>query len=1364
MKQITLLIYLILLISACPYAAYKVCAQTIDDHKTDKLSFIGYNSKQGLSNSHVNCIGQDSKGFIWVGTNDGLNRFDGLRVRTFHYSHSDTNSVNSNTIFSIFTDKRDRIWFGTFSGICRYDYKQENFIRYNLPPQANAVLQAPVRAIAQTNDGHLWMATSGGGLARMNTETREVKYYRHKPGPQSLCSDYLQAIAVDNSGNIWVGSENNGVSILNPQTGTFRNINKETGELKSNIVLTIFKTKNGEIWIGSFEGNATVYNPDTDTFSTIKLTENNLSVFGISEGLSGDIWIGTQEKGLFNYKEKRTNHFSNAMGNVTGLINDNIHALYTDHDNNLWLGNFQGGVNMLKPSPIFGADAARNDFQLKGKTVLGILPDGKDCIYICTDGDGLYVLNTITGQSRQYTAGQCGLKSNTLRYAYKDHNNHIWIGTYLKGLQEFDPEKGTFSCYENIPGDSTSLSNNDVTSIVEDLLGNLWIGTNGGLNILDRKTGKFRRYLKDEDNPAKTIINNHITNLYVDSHGHLWISTFWGLSRLDPAKGNVKNYNIVGNDNTYYCILEDSKERFWAGTTTGLKLLNVNDGSFQVFSTSEGLPSNVIDGIVEDADGNLWLSTNQGICKFNYDNSTVMNFYTEDGLSSNEFIHNAYAQDSDGEIYFGSVDGITRFYPNKIKSSSKPPRIAITDLLVFNEKVSPNDSHGILSNSIMETSEFQMPWENNSFTIIYNAIDYIQPQKITYAYRMTGFDSQWTYHPYDQNSASYTNLNAGVYSFEVKATSDGYIWSKPIVLKINIIAPVWKRWWAIMSYIALAVAAIYFLWLYYRRSEMEKQKIKIENLRQQNDIELNKSRLQFFTNISHEFRTPLTLIMSPLEQMMESGEYTQETKAQFVLMHRNATKLLHMINQIMDIRKIDNNRLQLNPVKCDLVKFLREIYENFQQLAIKNDITFTYTPHLKEYTAYLDTELIDKVMYNLLSNAFKFTPKGGRIDMQIRHAVKGSSNNVVIIVEDNGHGIAEENIDKIFDRFYQGESSQMQQGTGIGLWLTKQFIEMHNGIISVSSELGKGTAFTIMLTDGEDFKDKVSAETTYSHLSLGNAVDDRSSEKTEVLAADGNEQSAESKPSILLVEDNTDIREYLQKGLGKLYNITTANNGAEGLSTAKQTIPDLVITDIMMPEMDGIEMCRILKNDIETCHIPVIMLTARSSEEQRIEGLETGADSYIPKPFNPKHLLVRIEKLLELRKTLREKFGNEIGFEAEQAGITIPDRDLLKKVTSVIKKRISDRKLSVETLAGEVGISRGHLQRKLKSLTGQNPNEFIRIIRLKQAAEILTENDVTIAEVADMVGFNTPSYFSTAFTKQFNISPSQYVESHRPQA
>ncbi len=1328
----------------------------------DELDFVKYTAREGLSNSHVNAIGQDKHGFIWVGTNNGLNRLDGQNIETFHRIEGDSSSINSNTVYTIFTDRQERVWFGTFAGVCRYDYESGLFKRYTLPSQPNTVRYVPIRGIAQTDDGDIWLATSGGGLAIINAQDDKVTYLRHddEHPANSIASDFLQSVATDDLGNVWLGSENNGISIYDPKTHKHHNINKKSGLIGSNLILTLYKSRDGRMWIGTYEGGVTVYDPKDSTFTTHKLTDDGASVYGIAEDKDGNIWLGTQESGLFKLTQNGTHHYAIELGNVTDLISDNIHALYTDKDSNLWLGVFQGGVNMAKPAPPFGGINHRKSNTSTGlshRPVLSIYPDTKEKVYIGTDGDGINIWNTVTNHVDHIRTGHSGLKSNIIRSIFKDHDGRIWVGTYLKGLQEFHPKTMTLTGYENIPGDSTSLSHNDITCITEDRLGNLWIGTNGGgLNLLDKATGKFYSYRRTERQTSNSIINDHLTGLYVDLHGYLWICTYWGLSRMDPVKRTVRNFELQEGHNTYFCVYEDSKQRFWAGTTAGLKLMDIANGSFYSFTMQDGLPNNVVSGITEDSEGNLWLTTDQGLCKFNYDKKTIVNYFIEDGLISNEFMHNSIATDTDGEIYCGSVEGVTKFYPENISTENIPPRITIVDLLVFNKKVTPGDSRGILQKSMSETSDISLQWSDNSFTIVYKAIDYVQPQKIMYASRMRGFDSEWHYNDYNRNSASYTNLDAGVYHFEVKASTDGKTWSEPVVLKINIIAPAWRRWWAILAYIATFAIAVQIVWRYYRRTEQEKQKIKIEYIKQQNDIELNKTRLQLFTDISHEFRTPLTLLISPLEKMLDSKQYDGGTMARFNLMHRNALRLLRLVNQVMDIRKIDADKMQLTPVKDDIVKFTREICENFLPLAESHGIDLQFHSEMGQQQAYFDHEMIDKSLYNLLSNAFKFTPDNGKIEVSIRRAIEGSTN-FVIIVEDNGRGIAPENIDRVFDRFYQGGISNIQQGSGIGLWLTKEFIEMHHGIISVSSELGKGTAFTIMLTDGEEFKDMAAATGEYKHPSIGTYTEHEIPQPKIEIVTDKITDSPQS--TLLIVEDNDDIRQYLRDGLSKMYSIKTATNGTDGLETARTTLPDLVITDIMMPGMNGIDLCRTLKTDIDTCHIPVIMLTAKSSEEQRIEGLETGADSYIPKPFNPKHLLVRIEKLLELRKTLREKFGNEINFDAVQTAVTTPDRDLLKKVTDVIRKRISDTSLSVETLAEEVGLSRGHLQRKLKSLTGQNPNEFIRIIRLKYAAELLTEKtEMSIAEVADLVGFNSQSYFSTAFTKQFNISPSQYKE------
>ena len=1340
-------------------------AQTQLPSKPKSLAFNAYTSKNGLSNSHINAINQDSKGYIWIATNDGLNRFDGLNFEVFYSLPDDENTLSSSTVYDIANGKNGIVWFATFKGLCSFDYKTNKFTRYEIPKQMSAVYPLPIRKIIN-NDSILWLASSGAGLIKMNTKNNSYTFYRHTENTNSICSDHMLTIETDNKGKIWIGTENKGISIFDPNKQTFTHFNIKNDMLKSDCVLSLLYS-NGNMYIGTFEGGLSIYNLEEQKITHHTPTKEIGSISGsIVYSLAVDniglIFVGTQDAGLqvFDPTKNKFSCFSNKNKNANGLINDNIHAVYFDKDNYLWLGVFQGGLNRLKNKPLF--DLATHNPEdpentLPQKSILSIFPIQNQQILIGTDGGGLCVWDTKNNTFKTIRAGKSGLKSDIIRSVYQGYDKKIWIGTYQSGLQLYNHDTKTFTTYQNNPSDSTSLSHNDVTAIIEDRLGNLWIATNGGgLNLMDKKTGTFKRFVKEDNNP-NSLINNWITKLYLDKRGYLWIGTFWGLSRLDPLRYEFKNIELT-NSNTYYCMLEDSNERFWAGTMNGLNLIDIENASSQIFTTREGLPNNVINGIEEDSLGNLWISTNNGICRFNYNKKTIRNFSIEDGLQANEFIHGAHAKTENGEIIFGGIEGLNKFFPEKIIQNTTAPMILITNFLIFNKSVPVGelpDGRTILTQSITQTDEITLNHDDNSFTVEFKAIDFIEPQKIKYAVRIKEFNPEWIYYDYNQNSVTFTNLDPGKYHMEIKAANADDIWCTPKTLKINILAPIYKRWYAKLLYCVIVVLLLTILWQWYQKKQHLKQQSKILQIKQQNDIDLNKARLQFFTNISHEFRTPLTLIISPLETMIQSQRYNAVDKKQFEIMHRNAERLLRMVNQIMDLRKIDNEKMQFSPENADIIAFIKEIYENFKILSDKRGTKLSFESDFESLNINFDKEKIDKVIYNLLSNAFKFTPKDGKITISIKKAQETDSNNIVVIVEDTGCGIAQENIDKIFDRFFQNGNSDMQQGTGIGLWLAKHFVEMHNGIISVSSQIGKGTAFTIILPTDETFSSSNSAD-NYQHLTTESSISNfESTDYVQKQTTEYNDTN-KIKQTLLIVEDNADIRQYLTMGLEKLYNIITASNGEEGLEIAHQNMPDLVITDVMMPKMDGNQLCKKLKTDIETCHIPIIMLTAKTTINQKIEGLENGADSYIPKPFNPKHLLVRIEKLLELRKTLREKFSSDVTFNAEETAITIPDRDLLKKTTSVIKKRLSDPSLSVETLSNELGISRGHLQRKLKSLTGQNPNEFIRIIRLKQAAEILKNNDVSIAEVADMVGFGSQSYFSTAFTKQFNISPKQW--------
>jgi len=1331
--------------------------------QTQNLKITSFTLADGLSNTHITCIEQDAKGFIWIGTEDGLNRFDGKSFLNFFHYDNDKTSLPSSAIYSLFLDENKQLWVGTFSGLCRYDYSSGKFIAASIKDTYNKQINSPIKAITKGGNNELWLGTSGDGLILYNTKTTKATFYKHQPNnPKSIASNHISEILVDNQ-TVWVGNQDDGVSVLNLVNQDFENLNISNNNLKNNTILSIFKNTDKSIWVGTFGGGISVFNSKKELISQFLLDENNPQsinsniVFDIKQDKKQQIWLGTEGGGLNKYNEK-----TKTFEKIENLINKKIRVVFEDNLGNLWLGIHQGGINFIsKDSSVF--QHISKNTGLTDNSILAIFVDKQNKVWIGTDGGGLNIWDIPSNTFQYYTQSNLHntLKSNVIRSIFEDSKRNMWLGSYLGGVTKFDTEKKLFETFKNKENDSTSLSHNDVTAIIEDRLGNLWCGTNGGgLNLYDFETKSFTHF---KHNKKKTsIINDWIISLYLDKSGFIWIGTYWGACKFDPLTFKTVDLTITQTkgENAYFCFLEDSKNQFWAGTWSGLKLINKETGEIlETFTIKDGLPNNVINGIQEDSKGNLWISTNNGMSCFDFKTRSFKNFFQKDGLQSNEFIHGAFAKGNSGDLFYGGINGISRFFPDDIKFPSQQPKVVLTDFLIFNKSVKigklTNDKT-VLKESISETQSIELAYNDNSFTFEFRAIEYNLPEKVHYACRMKGFNEEWNYYDFNKNSVTFTSLDYGTYTFEVKASTSENKWGETTSIKIIILPPLWLRWWAFIIYFISLSAIIYLNWRIYQSRLREKNKMKEERLKRQKDKEIDQEKLQFFTNISHEFRTPLTLIIGPLETMLDAKDETLEKRQKFELMHRNANRLLRLINQLMDLRKLDAGKVKLNASKQNIVAFLEEIHSNFSQLAESRKIKFYLKKEFSALDLWFDEDKMDKIFFNLLSNAFKFTGESGNIFIEIKN--NSNPNFVAILIKDTGKGIKESKLSHIFERFFQADSkSELQQGTGIGLWLTKNYVELHSGEIFVESKSGSGTTFTLLFPKGEKHlthEQKNITKEPIIHLQSPIIEDTKNlSFDTKVLPEN------HKKQTILLVEDDDEIRNYLKEGLSAKYHIKEAVNGLEGLNSAKKILPDLVITDVMMPEMDGITLCRHLKQELQTCHIPVIMLTAKTSIEHRIEGLETGADSYIPKPFNPKHLSIRIEKLLELRQRLIEKFSNEIGFQTEKIAITSADDKLLQKVMAIIKEKIADTDLNVESLSEKIGMSRGHLQRKLKSLTGQNPNEFIRIIRLKQAAEILSTNDIGVSEVSYLVGFSSPSYFSTCFTKQFNISPTQFKDS-----
>jgi signal transduction histidine kinase/ligand-binding sensor domain-containing protein/DNA-binding response OmpR family regulator len=1143
-------------------------------------------------------------------------------------------------------------------------------------------------------------------------------------------------------------------------------------------------------------------------------------VWVIYEDRSGALWIGTRGGGglnLFDRQSKSFTRYRNDPKSVNSLSNNSVRPIHEDRSGALWIGT-ENGLNLFdRQSQSFTRyqNDPQNPSSLSTNHISSICEDRFGALWIGT-GNGL---NLFDRRSQSFTRYKTdpqnprSLSNNFVWFIYGDRSGAMWIGTN-DGLNLFDHQSRSFTRYRRDPQDSNSLSNNNVTSIYEDRSGALWIGTRGGgLNLFNRTSKSFTRYQNDTRNP-NSLSSNLIGPIYEDHAGAVWIGTFDGLNLFDRASGVFKH-----------------------------------------FREKDGLPNNVVYGILEDGSGRLWLSTNKGISQFNPRTGEFRNYDASDGLTGNEFNVGAYCKTQDGMMYFGSVNGVTAFHPDSIRDNPYVPPVVITDLLLFNKPVEVGaDYEGfVLPQSVTTADEVVLSYRETVFALEFSALCFVSPGKHKYAYRLEGFDKGWMATDARKRFATYTNLDAGTYVFRVKGSNHDGFWNEEgRSLRIIITPPWWKSTLAYSAYAVLIGLMLYSI----RRYEMNrlgwKHQMQLEHVQTEKLKEVDQMKSRFFANISHEFRTPLTLIMGPIQKWkakaetgnspdVQVGDFktpsqklgegfqpltnTGELQKDLGMAERNAHRLLRLINQLLDLSKLEAGGMKLQAAQGNIVPFVKGIAQSFQSSAGRRSVALNVETESDEIEAYFDRDKLEKILTNLLSNAFKFTPEGGSVAVSIQcHAERSEESRaapntgrddersrsmtqaahdtlrlrpaqttsgaalrvtregyVTITVSDTGIGIPADQLDKIFDRFYQVDASQTreQEGTGIGLALTKELVELHHGSISVRSEVGKGTEFTVQVPLGrEQFKDEEVVDATPESLSLRIPLErdeaiphmDQIVPPSRIPHESGipesgasslestprnDEPEKSSSPLVLIVEDNADVRAYMKEYLVPDYQVIEASDGVEGIEKAREAIPDLIISDVMMPKKDGYELCRTLKLDEKTSHVPIILLTAKAGQENKIEGLETGADDYLTKPFDAKELLVRVKKLIELRRKLRERFSVAHVLKPGEIAVTSMDNVFLQKVKAAVERHIGEEEFSVEELAQEVSMSRSQIFRKLTALTGRPPSDFIRYMRLHRAMDLLKKNAGTVSEIAYAVGFNSVTYFTKCFHQQFGVLPSE---------
>jgi signal transduction histidine kinase/ligand-binding sensor domain-containing protein/DNA-binding response OmpR family regulator len=1378
--------------------------------------------EEGLSHNWVRSIIKDSQGFMWFGTFNGLNRYDGKNFKIYRVNTG--NNLSDNFIESLAEDQDGNIWVGTFSGgLNLFNRQTEQFTTFrNDPANSTSISGNKIYAIFADKQKRLWIGTDAG-LDLFDYQTKTFKHYQHtKDNEFSISGGLVSTIFQDHSGRLWVGT-NKGLNIFDPDKNQFKKYfqsDTDKNSLSHNYVKSIFEDKYGNMWIGTWGGGLNLFDREAQTFEHFQFNPNqpdglnNNGIMWLGGDQEGDIYIGTEGGGLniFNVQTRKFTHYVPSLGNPNGIKSNSIHTLFYDDESGiLWLGSYNEGVNFFSrwKKPFVHYTARENG--LSDNHITCIAEDNDGNLWVGTDGGGVNFINERSGVYRYYTheeKNDKSLSSDAVLSILCDSKNNIWIGTFNGGLDLLNRSTNSFTHYRYKPNDPNELGGEHVSAIYEDKRGNIWVGTfTGGLHLF--RNGKFTLYKNDPANP-NSILDNFIIGIYEDKKGGLLIQTGKGLEVFDYRTQSFERFNKAFNMNfdVPIAVLEDHHGNLWLGSQEmGLFKITRPGNKVRLYTDKDGLPSNSVSGILEDNTGNLWISTLKGLCRFdnatnNTDESNQFHVYSvEDGLQGTEFKAGAFCKKKNGSLVFGGQNGFNVFDPLAIKDNPFIPPVKITGFKVFNKDVNFGETE-LLKKPISELESLTLTHRESVFTIEFSALNYMLSQKNQYAYMLEGFDKEWNFVG-NQSNATYTNLDAGDYTFKVKAANNDGVWNQTgTAIRITVLPPWWSSVWFRLLLFTLVVGGAISFYKYrtYQlkrgKKELEHQvrlrtsalqeastiieerheEIQIQNeslLQKNNELEkqaseikrmaeeiktLNEVKMRFFTNISHELRTPLNLIIWPLEEMLRKKISSEQLHEKYNLMHKNASRLIKLINQLLDFQKIETGALQLKLEQKDILHAVQDIFDSFKDWAQRYHIHYSLESNSDHIEMWFDEDKLEKILSNLLSNAFKYVEENGKINVSVMLEVDKSGkkpSQVLISVQDDGKGIPADQIGLIFNRFYEGSTSRIP-GSGIGLALVKELVDLHHGEITVQSKVNQGTKFELRLPTG--LENKESEMLISRHVKI--SEEEPQEEMSDVAISEGGE-IRENMPLLLLVEDNEDIRNYMSSKLIDAYNIELAKNGKEGVEKAFDIVPDLIISDVMMPELDGFELCKQLKSDERTSHIPIILVTARSGEEAQLKGLTIGADDYITKPFKLNLLQLKIRNVLYTRQKLKEQFLKNPHFIPENAELPSADEAFLKKAVAIIEENLDNSEFGVEDFSDHFKMSRRNVLRKIKGMTGLSINEFIKNIRLKESHKLLMEGKLNVAEVAYSVGFNDQKYFSKCFKEHFGMTPSEVTPSEK---
>ncbi len=1345
--------FLVLILSACAYFGSPV-GVSADDIKIAKISPEG-----GFTFDAISSIREDKFGFIWFGSNSGVYRYNSVEKVKFINSPEDKTSLPGNMVRSLYLDKKREMWISTNNGVCVFDDQSERFKRFSFHDAAGDLRGNNVTQILQTPDSTYWMVDNTG-FASIDFKTNLLTYL---PLPDAQRNDVIR-IAEGSGNRIWLGGQNGGIYYCDPPYNQIRFFARERTEN----VFTILQDGD-QIWIGYDWGGADLFSKDgvlTEHYGDNVQGKNKLPSSRVRTifKFKNEIWIGTF-KGLARIEQGAIEVINNEK--YPGLLNNSIFQIYKDSKNGIWIGTWSGGLSYIN-------EWSNNFEHFKRESYVNSLSDNVVCGFEETRNGNTIVatedghLNYLNLDDRNFANVRINSKSgvvNHMKSIHVDKNGTLWIGTFASGIYYQSLGSSEYKHFELIDDFKEQFY-----SIISTDEGVWFASSMRGLFYYNFTSKQVKNYATSNSDP-ESLSSNMVRSLLTDSRGNIWVGTNYGLNR--KVKGSEKFerffYNQDKNNrissNVIYSLLEDSKHNIWIGTAGGgVNLYNLDTNAFSQLSQKDGLPGNDVYGILEDESGLIWMSTENGISAYSPVTGKFKNYDFSDGLQGNQFNPGAAFRTRKGVLFFGGSNGFTRFDPKLMKENPIAPKAYITKLEINNQAVNHVSDPDLIKQSLLTLSHLELKYNQNSLRFEFAANNFLLPQKNRFKYRLNGYNPVWVEIQKD-NKAIFTKIPPGDYVFEVLAANNDGKWSDtPTQLSITIDSPVWSSGYAYFLYLALILLIFYLVQRELRIRNRLKNSILHERIQRENEEKLHQLKLQFFTNISHEFRTPLTLILSPLSLLKRKISGKEDQMEHVRMIENNANRLLRLVNQFLDIRKIELGKTDFQPQPFDLVALCQEVFQCFSLQDNDRNIKFNFESDFSSLFISIEPDKIDKLVFNLLSNAIKYTKTEGRIQLSIRnsdwkpsnptepwyHSVGDviSGNQVTIVVKNEGAGIDPSDLENIFDRFYQAPGQIT--GTGIGLHLCSEYVLMHHGQLEVYTGENMGATFYVHLpiTPNEierGVHKPISQTLVFETHGIGSSESQPANSKSD------------KGTRILVVEDNKEMQKLLKNLLLEHYLVSTADDAMEGLRLIRENGADLVLTDVMMPEMDGNEFCRRLKTDLNTSHIPVMLLTALSSVENQLEGFETGADDYVIKPFDDRVLLHRIKNLLDSRTVLREKFAKSQGEWQEEMQKFQPDRELLERAGEIIESHMVDVSFTVDTLASELNLSRSSLHRKLKALTNQSATEFIKFVRISKSIKLIENGETNIDEICFKVGFNSHSYYSMCFKKQLGQTPSEYI-------